>query len=46
MMDYKSIQDHCEKNTEIGLTKLDDFLIYYAAGREGLEREMHTRFMP
>src|SRR3546814_17567666 len=46
MTDYKAIQDHCRKTTEGGLSILDDFLIYYAADREKLDREMDNRLAP
>src|SRR3546814_18207946 len=46
MTDYKAIQDHCRKTTEGGLSILDDFLIYYAADREKLDRELDNRLAP
>lgn len=46
MIDYKAIQDHCRKTTETGMAVLDDFLIYYAADREKLGREMDNRLAP
>lgn len=46
MTDYPAIQEHCRKTTEAGISVLDGFLLYYAAGRERFDREMDSRLAP
>lgn len=43
-MDFDTIQAHCEANTAISASLIDDFLIDYAAEREKLPHEMDLRF--
>lgn len=44
MQDYKSIRSICEKNSRISKKVVDEFLIYYAAGRNNLEMNMTKKF--
>ena len=44
MMDFKKIKLICEENSNISSKVIDEFLIYYAAGRNNLEQEMNQRF--
>ena len=44
MMDFKKIKLICEENSKISSKVIDEFLIYYAAGRNNLEQEMNQRF--
>jgi hypothetical protein len=44
MIDFKKIKLICEENSKISSKVVDEFLIYYAAGRNNLEQEMNKRF--
>jgi hypothetical protein len=44
MKDFKTIKLVCEENSKISSKVVDEFLIYYAAGRNNLEKEMNQRF--
>ncbi len=43
-MDFDKILAQCETNSGISARVIDDFLIYYAAESENLDREMNVRF--
>ncbi|HVZ57838.1 MAG TPA: hypothetical protein VG870_14360 [Chitinophagaceae bacterium] len=43
LMDYPDIKAHCEATTELSRSVIDDYLIYYAAAREGLEPKMEAQ---
>jgi hypothetical protein len=38
MKDFESIKLICEENSKISAKVIDDFLLYYAADRNNLER--------
>jgi hypothetical protein len=44
MKDYNSIRTICEENSRISRKVIDEFLIYYTAGRNNLEQVMNKRF--
>jgi hypothetical protein len=44
MKDFNKIKLVCEENNRISTSAIDEFLIYYAAGRNNLEDEMNRRF--
>jgi hypothetical protein len=44
MIDFKKIKLICEENRKLSAKVVDEFLIYYAAGRNNLEQEMNKRF--
>ena len=44
MEDYKAIKAICEENQKISSTVIDEFLLYYAASQNKLEREMNQYF--
>lgn len=43
MPDYNHLRELCLKSTEISTEALDEFLIYYAAGKDKLDEEFETR---
>lgn len=43
MPDYKTIQNHCLKIQRLTSTVIDDFLIYYAAQQDKLNREVEKQ---
>ena len=43
MPDYKTIQNHCQKIQHLTSTVIDDFLIYYAAQQDRLNREVEKK---
>ncbi len=44
MKTYEAIRTICEENNRISQAVIDEFLIYYAANRDKLERDMNQRF--
>jgi hypothetical protein len=47
MMDnYQSMLRHCEKNTRISKRVIDEFLIYYAAAKAGLDKKIDQLLKP
>ena len=44
MEDYRAIKTICEENQKISSTVIDEFLLYYAASQNKLEREMNLHF--
>ena len=44
MKDFEKIKLICEENCKISSEVIDEFLIYYAAGRNNLEHEMNQKF--
>ena len=44
MKDFETIKLICEENSKISSKVIDEFLIYYAAGRNNLEQEMNQKF--
>lgn len=44
--DFNSTRILCESNSDLSRTVIDDFLMYYAARQENLEREMEKRLAP
>jgi len=44
MKDYKVIRSICEENSMISREVIDEFLIYYVASRDNLERRMQRKF--
>lgn len=45
MLNYSDIKLHCRKTSQISADVVDQFLIYYAAQREKLEREMDGKLL-
>src|SRR5580704_12807532 len=43
MPDFTQLRTVCKESTSLSTIVVDDFLMYYAAQREGLEREMDQR---
>lgn len=43
MTDFKHLENICQKNSEISRSLVDEFLIYYAAQRDRLDKEMDQR---
>jgi hypothetical protein len=43
-INYSDIIFHCKKHSAISAEVIDDFLMYYAAEKEGMEREMNKKF--
>jgi len=43
MVDYKYLNDICCQNSELTSSLIDEYLIYYAAGRNRLDKEMDQR---
>lgn len=43
MIDFQYLENICQKNSEMSRSLVDEFLIYYAAQREKLDREMDQR---
>ncbi len=43
MQDYKFLREVCFKNSEISRTVIDEFLLHYAAGKDGFAREFEKR---
>ena len=44
MSDYAAITKHCKKHSEISSTVIDDYLMYYASAKEGIEAKMNIDF--
>ena len=44
MNDYEAIRKVGETNSKISKTVIDDFLLYYAAAKYGLDRTMTEAF--
>ena len=44
MKNYDAIRSICDENNKISRKVIDEFLIYYAANRDNLERKMQKRF--
>ena len=44
MKNFKKIKDVCDENSKISTNVIDEFLLYYAAGRNNLEHEMEKGF--
>jgi len=42
--DFKTAKIYCEENSKISANVVDDFLIYYAAERNNLEKDMNQQF--
>jgi hypothetical protein len=43
MTDFKDLKDICRENSEMIHSLVEEFLVYYAASKENLEREMNER---
>ena len=43
MIDFKHLENICQKNSAMTRSLVDEFLIYYAAQRDRLDREMEQR---
>ncbi|WP_431213855.1 hypothetical protein ACQ86N_02850 [Puia sp. P3] len=46
MNNYHSLRVVCNETTALSRTVIDEFLMYYAAQREGLEKEMDQILSP
>lgn len=46
MKDYNYLRNFCEKDSKLAATVIDDFLIYYAAGRDKFDKEFHKKVSP
>lgn len=46
MVDYNEIRAFCKQSSSITRGVLDEFLLYYAAQRESLDKEMDQRLLP
>jgi len=44
MKDFETIKLICEENSKVSSKVIDEFLIYYAAGRNKIEQEMNQKF--
>lgn len=44
MVEYDKLRQICDENSRVSSRVIDDFLIYYAAARNNLEKEMNRRF--
>ncbi len=44
MSDYEKIRQECELNSMISERVVDDFLLYFAARHQGLEKKMNKQF--
>jgi hypothetical protein len=45
-MNYDTLRTVCNETTALSRTVIDEFLMYYAAQREGLEKEMDRLLLP
>jgi hypothetical protein len=43
MIDFKDMKDICQENSEMIHSLVEEFLVYYVASKENLEREMNER---